>query len=163
MPFCRPTTVEKSADNLGEILTGDYTQNSLYDLKMMKNSYCQSLCFKKFSDYDISLFEWMIDRDYKASWYLRNLIHRYIDDLPAAYNRTVWGVEKEEIRYEDGFPIGTIQDNGRFIYNHLRLHIFTHGLHENNKTSKNASYTIVGFSVEPQRYIYYINQYYLTF
>lgn len=71
--------------------------------------------------------------------------------MPAAYNRTVWGVEKEEIRYEDGFPIGTIQDNGRFIYNHLRLHIFTHELHD-NRTSKYSTYTtIVGFSVEPQR------------
>jgi hypothetical protein len=55
------------------------------------------------------------------------------------------------MKYEDGFPIGMKLESGYFIYNHLRLHIYVHELHDRS----NSSFTIVGFAVEPQRLIFY--------
>ena len=107
---------------------------------MMNNSYCQHLCEpQNYSNYEIDLFKWMIDREYRASW--------YIDDLPAAYKLYDHQAEKEEMKYEDGFPLGMILESGHYIYNHLILHIYGHELHDN----LNSSFTIVGFAVEPQR------------
>lgn len=54
------------------------------------------------------------------------------------------------MKYEDGFPIGMKLESGYFIYNHLRLHIYVHELHDRS----NSSFTIVGFAVEPQRLYY---------
>ena len=30
LPFCRPPTIEESAENLGEVLSGDRIENSMY-------------------------------------------------------------------------------------------------------------------------------------
>lgn len=71
LPFCKPNMLRRTEDNLGEILTGDYTQNSLYQINMMNNTFCQLLCEpKNYSVYDVDLFKWMIDREYRASWLL---------------------------------------------------------------------------------------------
>jgi transmembrane 9 superfamily protein 2/4 len=140
LPFCRPDELRRREDNLGEILTGDYTQNSLYQINMMSNSYCKQLCSpRNYTGYEVELFQWMIERDYKASW--------YIDDLPAAYKLYDHQAEKEEIKYEDGFPLGIKLESGFVIYNHLRLHLYVHEMHDRT----NSSFTIVGFAVEPQR------------
>ena len=69
LPFCRPDKIFQRSDNLGEILTGDFTSNSLYEIKMHQNEHCKFLCKANFSERDVDLFYWMVDREYKASWY----------------------------------------------------------------------------------------------
>ena len=78
---------------------------------------------------------------------IQGVYRRYIDDLPAAYKLYDYQAEKEEMKYEDGFPIGVKLESGYYIYNHMRLHIYVHELHDRS----NSSFTIVGFAVEPQR------------
>ena len=33
LPFCRPPTIEESAENLGEVLSGDRIENSMYKVR----------------------------------------------------------------------------------------------------------------------------------
>merc|ERR1719277_2948190 len=37
LPYCKPDTIQDSAENLGEILVGDLIENSPYEIFMLKN------------------------------------------------------------------------------------------------------------------------------
>jgi len=44
LPFCKPTQIQESFENLGEILEGDLIENSPYEIHMLQNVSCKALC-----------------------------------------------------------------------------------------------------------------------
>ncbi len=46
LSFCSPDEIEESAENLGEILTGNSIKNSVYSIKMNVAEVCKLACTK---------------------------------------------------------------------------------------------------------------------
>ena len=44
LPFCKPATIVSAAENLGELLTGNRIENSVYDVQMNIPKFCALLC-----------------------------------------------------------------------------------------------------------------------
>merc|ERR1719263_2486097 len=44
LPYCRPSQITESVENLGEILTGDLIENSPFEIRMLEQSECKVLC-----------------------------------------------------------------------------------------------------------------------
>lgn len=141
LPVCFQKNHTRQAENLGEILTGDYTYSTHYEAFMGKDEYCKTLCTRKIKNaFEENIFQWMIERNYTTSWYL--------DSLPAGLNYTYinQGVFSERVIHDAGIPIGEIrvQDSKPIIYNHLTFQIFV------NKNQKaDNPYTIVEFNIIP--------------
>ena len=38
LPFCKPQTIDEEQENIGQIMSGDIIQGSLYNIQMKKNS-----------------------------------------------------------------------------------------------------------------------------
>jgi transmembrane 9 superfamily protein 2/4 len=133
-------------NNIGETLTGDTTFSTLYELKMFKNAYCQVLCNVTLSEFEEGVLKWMIDHDYRATYYL--------DNLPAGLNGTYKGDAIQHVYYDHGIPIGEkLGASGKqMIFNHLTFNIHVH-LEHNVKEEKHSNdkpkYSIVGFDIIP--------------
>jgi len=135
LPFCQPSEIHVSAENLGEILLGDSIENSMYDVRMNVNSSCSFLCQRKLNEEQKQEFRRMIDNEYQVNW--------LVDNLPAAmryYRR-----RDNSYSYTNGFPVG-IKRNGRyFVHNHIRI-----GLQFHQDPAEFEGYRVVGFEVYPQ-------------
>ena len=44
LPYCRPSEIRASAENLGEVLRGDRIFNSLYQMQMRLDERCKVVC-----------------------------------------------------------------------------------------------------------------------
>jgi transmembrane 9 superfamily protein 2/4 len=136
LPFCQPEGGPSMAsENLGEFLTGNKIQNSPYELKMLKEVFCQKLCQVTMQKVEAAKMRLHIKYDYHNNW--------IIDNLPsAAIGMGKTGEEKK--RYAGGFPIGFMgPDNGLpYIYNHVNIHVQYH-------TVADEGNRVVGFAVEP--------------
>lgn len=84
LPVCAPESPEEGDENLGEILSGDRIEESLYQvllldtcsfrltrvqLYMKRNRFCQILCRKEFSESDSKLVAQRIEEEYTVNWY----------------------------------------------------------------------------------------------
>ena len=139
--LCYPQ-VENTAENLGEVLSGDRIENSMYQLRMKKVDYCRVLCRRTYKDDDMALFREKIDHEYRVNW--------IIDNLPAAI-RVYDDEDPTAVHYDRGYPLGLIAEDPRpgngklfYIYNHIR---FTIKYHEDPASFVGAR--VVGFEVEP--------------
>lgn len=89
---------------------------------------------KNFTDSDINVFEWLIERDYYINYYL--------DSLPAGLNTTKTVIQNTSyVSYNQGIPIGFKRNGIWYVYNHYNLHV--------HLNEKNGKYQIVGFNIEP--------------
>jgi hypothetical protein len=138
---------------LGQILTGDTTYTTKYDLQMNINgTFCQTVCKKKFdNERDFKFYKWAIEQEYKATW--------YADGLPGGLNLVyLKGDEKmqNEVLHESGIPLGDkvyVNDETRLkIYNHLTFIISVHKHHSKDSSSSEDLYSVVDFSMIPYRY-----------
>lgn len=140
--MCFQNNPIKAAENLGEILTGDYSFSTHYEISMMKSEFCKVLCRRKIvNEYEEKIFNWMIEREYTSSWYL--------DSLPAGLNYTYKnGIHSDRVLHDFGIPIGEQYglDTKVFIYNHLTFEIFV-----NHDKKANKPYSIVEFNIIPWR------------
>jgi transmembrane 9 superfamily protein 2/4 len=158
LPVCKPTTLEDAAENLGEVLSGDVIQNSVYEIKMMEPLPCTELCTTTLDGKSRSLFREKIQNKYVVHW--------LIDNLPAAMKVTYGGnpdgnnnnnndesgdASQQEEYYEVGFPVGvevagTQDPNQRlyYLYNHVSLKIYVH-----SNPAVFDGYRVVRFEVEP--------------
>merc|ERR1719171_1683644 len=134
LPFCQPKDLHVSAENLGEILTGDSIENSLYDIRMNVNNTCAFLCSIKMSEDDKTRFKHMIDDEYQVNW--------LVDNLPAATRYHSAG--EEGFTYMNGFPIGLKQAGKYFVHNHARI-----GLQYHQDPGEFEGFRVVGFEVYP--------------
>ena len=132
--ICNSPRIKKVEDTLGEILTGDTYYNTEYLTKVNKDMLCVILCYNKFTEKDVSFYQKLIRRKYFGNW--------MVDKLPAGtlfYNSET---KQTIIKYFEGIPIGFIENNQYYIYNHLQFHILLNKIDED-------SYNVVGFNILP--------------
>ncbi|GEQ72030.1 hypothetical protein JCM33374_g5716 [Metschnikowia sp. JCM 33374] len=131
--FCRPEGgPKKQSESLGAIIFGDRIFDSPFDIKMMKETNCRSLCVSQYSKVE-SVF---VNRNIRAG-YTHNWI---IDGLPAARHVTERRTSSEF--YSPGFPIGRVDDSeNTHFYNHYTITIEYHKRDEN-------TFRVVGVIVE---------------
>ena len=116
-----------------ELLSGTRASYTNYIISMNSNETCLISCVKNFTEDEIEIYEWLIDRNY--------LINFYLDSLRAGRSRTNIYNKKTYTAYLSGIPIGFIKDDNYYLYNHYNIYI------EINK--KNNKFQIVDFSIEP--------------
>lgn len=135
LPYCEPTGgIKEMQENLGETLTGDQIENSPYEIKVLVNQSCTTLCTQKLSAEQKDKFRSMIEDEYLVNW--------IVDQLPAA---TRYKRKDGEYMYMDGFLVGLLQNGRYFVHNHVTLDLQFH-----SNPDLYEGYRIVGFEVEPR-------------
>jgi len=135
LPYCEPTGgIKEMQENLGETLTGDQIENSPYEIKVLINQSCTTLCTQKLSAEQKDKFRSMIEDEYLVNW--------IVDQLPAA---TRYKRKDGEYMYMDGFLVGLLQNGRYFVHNHVTLDLQFH-----SNPDLYEGYRIVGFEVEPR-------------
>lgn len=156
LPFCQPADgIKDSAENLGEILTGNVIQNSPFEINMYEQVDCRVVCTKEYTEEEAQKFREMIDE-----YYLINMI---MDNLPAAYKTISEDHTKQLAFYSHGFPLGgTVINNAgvemsKFINNHIAFTVrYTYPDFEKKEAELDPSISmskmpgrIVGLFAEP--------------
>jgi transmembrane 9 superfamily protein 2/4 len=136
LPYCRPNKIIESAENLGEIMTGDRIENSPFDIRMLEEASCKELCKVSLKSEDKQKFKRMIDEEYLVNW--------MVDNLPAATRFAKADGAGGDFIYMDGFPVGVEQNGKYFIHNHVKLDVKYH-----KQPDEFEAYRVVGFEVEP--------------
>jgi transmembrane 9 superfamily protein 2/4 len=132
LPFCKPEVIEQSAENLGEVMSGDVIQNSIYEVYAAFyfdfRSFCQShfafffsvqvntkvvesckiLCKRDYTAAELAVFADKIDDDYRVHWMLDNLpaATKYYVEIVDTANPSASPVYQP--RYEKGFSLGFV-------------------------------------------------------
>jgi transmembrane 9 superfamily protein 2/4 len=137
LPYCQPRKIVSSAENLGEVLRGDRIETSPYEIAIRMDQQCKVLCIiKSLNKGQAKAFRKKIDDEYRV-----NMI---LDNLPVAMVRMREGQGEAIKTYERGFPVGRIDDAGKYLLNnHLRFNVLFHRDVETDLSR------IVGFEVEP--------------
>ena len=148
--FCPAENPAHVEETLGQVLRGERTEASPYEVVMNEAETCKILCERPNDDMQTDNFKWMIDNEYRANWVL--------DGLPAGLRQTIIEEGKAFRRsyYQDGFPIGFKMNDKYFVFNHMHLIVQTHRLPSDPQDSEQVDkWRVVGFLVEPmslQRY-----------
>lgn len=135
LPFCKPETLVKQAENLGEVLHGAMIQNSPYEIFMGKSEFRVACRVQLTKMQRVNLAQ-RVRQDYR--------VHMIMDNLPAATKMIAEmpdGTKKD--MYDRGFRLGFIgskdipgtDPNKPYVNNHLRCGIepfetaATHAVH----------------------------------
>ena len=73
LPFCKPMKTVASSENIGEVLSGDRNENSVYKLNMKQGKSCEVACAVDMKKSDAAAFVKAIDEDYRVHWIVDNL------------------------------------------------------------------------------------------
>ncbi|KAK9378337.1 uncharacterized protein V2V93DRAFT_376388 [Kockiozyma suomiensis] len=133
--FCRPQGgPKKQAESLGAILFGDRIFNSPFDLRMLKNDTCKTLCTQNFESRASKFVNRRIRQDYQLNW--------LIDGLPAA--RVKYDEATSSQFYSVGFELGSIGDDDKnpYLSNHYDIFVEYH-------ETRAGKYRVVGVVVQP--------------
>lgn len=98
LPFCAPDGgLEKTFENLGEVMAGDLVENTAYDLRMNENVSCALLCTRQLQATTKAKIQEFIQNEYTVNF--------MVDDLPAItrYQGLDLAGESAEMT---GFPVG---------------------------------------------------------
>ncbi|MGK3759746.1 MAG: transmembrane 9 superfamily protein 2/4, partial [Bacillariaceae sp.] len=139
LPFCKPTGgPQMASENLGEFLTGNKIQSSVYNINMLTESYCEKACQVELDAADAARLRLHIKYGYHNNW--------IIDNLPSAAVGLNAVTKKKQKHYAGGFPIGFIASdtNKPYIFNHVNIIIDYHQFDPAFDT-----FRVVGFAVEP--------------
>ncbi|KAH3668156.1 hypothetical protein OGAPHI_001910 [Ogataea philodendri] len=133
--FCQhPDGPEKQSESLGSVIFGDRIFNSPYELKMLENKTCITLCSDIYSKSDAAFVNRNIRAGFKHNW--------LIDGLPAA--RRMLDEQTQTTFYNSGFHIGFVDDeNTPHLYNHHDIIVEYH-------KRKEDEYRVVGVIVNPK-------------
>ena len=134
LKICKPQRYEKAEDTIGEILTGESLYRTGYSAYTNKDEYCQTLCYNQFSEYQIKIIQKLIRSRYSTNWFL--------DKLPAGLIIYDSLINNTKVRYYRGIPLGFLNGNQTYIYNHFQFHILL------NEIDKDR-YNVVGFNILP--------------
>lgn len=153
LPFCTPKNLGLQHENIGEALSGDRIENSVYKIDMKQTKSCAAACNKKLSQADSLAFKKAIAGEYRAHW--------IIDNLPVGSYETFADGQKV---FNRGFPIGfTVADPKKpksvkyYLNNHFRIILQYHdntALESEMELSRDfaspvSPAKIVGFHVQP--------------
>ncbi|GER32489.1 transmembrane 9 superfamily protein member [Striga asiatica] len=140
LPFCRPSNIIDSRENLGEVLRGDRIENSPYVFKMREPQMCNVVCRITLDAKSAKEFKEKIEDEYRINMILDNL------PLVVPIPRSDQGGPPI---YQLGFHVGLrgqysgTKEERFFLHNHLS---FTVKFHKDQQTD---SARIVGFEVTP--------------
>merc|ERR1712238_245077 len=129
---------QMASENLGEFLTGNKIQSSVYNINMLTESYCEKACQVELTVADAARLRLHIKYGYHNNW--------IIDNLPSAAVGLNAVTKKKQRHYAGGFPIGFLAgDTGKpYIFNHVNIVVDYH-----QYDPEVESYRVVGFAVEP--------------
>ncbi|AOA63054.1 Cellular adhesion and filamentous growth protein [Komagataella phaffii] len=132
--FCKPDGgPHKQSESLGAIIFGDRIFNSPFEISMLENKTCETLCSPTYSKTDALFVNKNIRAGFKHNW--------LIDGLPVAQKMNDTKTNTEF--YGSGFDLGSIDSDMRpNLYNHYELHIEYHQRGDNE-------FRIVGVTVLP--------------
>lgn len=132
--FCQPFSgPEKQLELLGAIIFGDRIFNSPFELNMLKNKECVSLCSSEYDKKETQFVNRNIRAGYSYNW--------IVDGLPAA--RHVHERDSSTDFYSPGFPMGFVDlEDFPHLHNHFEIQIQYHKRRE-------GQYRVVGFTVKP--------------
>ena len=132
--ICQSKKITSVEDTLGEILTGDSYYTTGYKAKTNEDQLCKVLCYNKFSENTVNIYQKLIKRRYFSNW--------VVDKLPAG--RIVYNQETKQtsLKYFNGIPLGFNLDGQYYIYNHLQFHILLNKIDEDK-------FNVVGFNILP--------------
>ena len=138
--FCKPPTLHKFVENLGEVLRGDRIENSVYQGKFRVTSRCNVACGAghKLEEKEEKMMKSRISDEYRVNMILDNLPVGMVRVKKMDHGR------KAVKTYERGFPVGKKDDGDYYVHNHLVFKILYH------EDSASGTSRIVGFEVEPQ-------------
>ncbi|CAR25199.1 Tmn2p [Lachancea thermotolerans CBS 6340] len=100
--FCRPEKLEKQRESLGSIIFGDRIYNSPFQIEMLKNKECASLCSESIPADDAKFINKLITNGFFQNW--------LVDGLPAARKTT--DVRTKSEFYTPGFELGYVGIGG---------------------------------------------------
>lgn len=138
LPFCAPDGgLEKTFENLGEVMAGDLVENTAYDLRMNENVSCALLCTRQLQATTKAKIQEFIQNEYTVNF--------MVDDLPAItrYQGLDLAGESAEMT---GFPVGVKRGQKYYLFNYLRLRIFYYA----GPGNAADGWRITGFEIEPQ-------------
>lgn len=96
--FCQPEKVEKQPESLGSVIFGDRIYNSPFQLNMLQEKECESLCKTVIPGDDAKFINKLIKNGFFQNW--------LIDGLPAA--REVYDGRTKTSFYGAGFNLGFV-------------------------------------------------------
>lgn len=134
LPFVCPAADSQAVHlSLGEVLTGNRVWKSNYKLHYGVDIPCAKLCSVQADRAALASADGLIRAGYVAHWSL--------DGLPGA---TVFHTKKNNQKYyAAGFPLGFVENDVSYIYNHVAIVVRTH-------RELNGDSTIVGFEIYPK-------------
>lgn len=143
LPYCKPSNQGLQAENLGEVISGDRIENSVYKLEAKVPKACEVACVQKLKKDEKDAFVRAIDDDYRIHW--------IVDNLPVGMFSTN---DLHETIFTRGFPVGfktgTSKHAKHFLNNHVRIIVQYHDDFESeNGNAEEATTKVVGFRVEP--------------
>uniref|UniRef100_A0A6B2KZX5 Transmembrane 9 superfamily member n=1 Tax=Arcella intermedia TaxID=1963864 RepID=A0A6B2KZX5_9EUKA len=151
MPVCSPSAdkLETKSENLGEVITGNRIESSLYELKMLQKSTCLKLCQKDLTAQDILNFKDLIKDEYVVQW--------QVDSLPAAVKAR--SQKTGEYVYETGFSLGyestsTDEPKQSYLNNHVHITINYNQVPSTTESEEEKQYHVILFEVEPRSIAY---------
>lgn len=136
LPFCGPTDKSKRRRlSLGQVLMGERSEPTSYNIAMKVDQQCQTLCTKDYDSADIEHLTKRIKDDY--------LVRLNLDNLPVVVRGKN---DLDEEVFQLGYPIGQSVQSDACIFNHLE---FTVKYHQPKKSmfSNDDVYRVVGFEV----------------
>lgn len=131
--FCKPPEIKKQSESLGSILFGDRIFNSPFELHMLKNETCKSLCPSTYDAKSAMFVNRRIRQEYDLNW--------LVDGLPAA-SAIYQDTQTDQAFYSAGFPLGSLnnQDGTPQLNNHYDINIEYH-------ETRTGKYRVVGVIV----------------
>lgn len=93
LPYCKPKNADLQSENIGEALSGDRIENSVYKLSSRMDNACEVACVKILTTKDKNAFIDAIEDEYRVHW--------IADGLP------VGQYDSEDSKtFQRGFPVG---------------------------------------------------------
>ena len=110
LPFCPPTKKQMEKENLGQLVSGERMENTVYQLNMKEAAMCAVGCAVRLKKEGKSSLVKAIDEDYR--------VHFVVDGLPVGYSGEDIYRQKT---FSRGFPVGFADGGRHYVYNHLKI------------------------------------------
>ena len=133
LELCESSHPKEPKKSVTDIFSNSDHKYSNYNVTINQFDQCKISCVKSFTETDINIFKWLVQRRY--------FINYFLDSLPAGLNITSKEKNRTFLTYNQGIPIGIIRNDSVYLYNHYNLHV--------HLNEKNGKYQIVGFNIEP--------------
>lgn len=165
LPYCQPPVIVNQVEEIGEILKGNFLQNSLFEFSMLQDTPCQTLCIKTLSADNVNDFINAIENGYSMEIWANDFVGTVagIDKLYTWLQNTVNGLNDSSAITtpwsSTGVPVGvSLRHEASTAYvltNHWDFIVSYHP-ETSNSVAQNRSgfqtqnlHTIVDFEVIP--------------